>query len=61
MNQSDQEITFGTSPLGSRFQFHGRTFTKIARNMSHDEHCTGTIFMDEAIVGVRDPPAEGAV
>jgi hypothetical protein len=37
-------MTFADLPIGARFKFFGKIYTKIAPSMAHDENRTGHIF-----------------
>ena len=41
---------FGDLTFGTRFTFHGKTYTKIALNMAEDENRNGNIFQVETQV-----------
>ena len=39
--------TFGALALGSRFEFRGQRYSKLALSLAEDEMHTGTIFQAE--------------
>ena len=47
-------IQFQEIQIGQHFEFRGRRYRKLARNMAGDEERNGTIFMDQTEV-LPDP------
>ncbi len=51
-----RNTTFGALAVGSRFEFRGQRYTKLALSMAQDEMRSGTIFQVETEVEAVDVP-----